>query len=125
MKIYIAASANAQERLRPIRDSVCALGHVCLSHWLDEKDWVQPQDFRSMSVALKDLSCVSAAELVVLDTIDVSTTGGANVEFGISLAHFSPKEVWRVGPPRSVFHWLVASAFADWDECLKRLGETK
>lgn len=81
-------------------------------------------------LAIKDFTEISAADLLIVDTLEplqtieaTSSGGGREVEVGYALGQFQRKEVWRVGPPRNVFHYLVDRAFEDWDACLLALTE--
>ena len=122
MKIYIGGSFSARLRLRPIRDQIWALGHEVASTWLDEitkPDFITIDAF-NFKLALKDLCEISSADLVIIDTIDRSSTGGSDSEFGFAIGQFHKKTVWVVGPKRSVFHQLTDRHFdyGDWDVAL-------
>lgn len=124
MKVYIAASFAARERLRPIRDQLWKLGHEVVSSWLDEtvlpKGMTEEEFFTQLAV--KDLAEVKAADAVIQDTITDSTTGGSHVEFGMALSQLKVKYV--VGKPRSIFHQLADKQFDNWDDAISYITMT-
>lgn len=127
MKIYIAGCFEERLRLRDVADQVWQEGHGITSTWLDEvtKPAAMTQDEFFKKLAIKDLCEISAADLLILDTIVMSTRGGASNEFGFALGAHQSKLVWVVGPKRSVFHELADRHFETWDDCIKVLREMK
>jgi hypothetical protein len=121
MKIYVAGSFSSQKRLRLDSHRLWELGHEVTSTWLGEV--AKPESMRQMvfdhKLALKDLCEVSAADLVIVDTIQRSSTGGSDTELGYALGAFQHKMVWTIGPIRSIFHHLADMHFASWDECIE------
>lgn len=123
MTIYLAGVFETRARLRPIRDKLRARGYVVTSSWLDEPDGSTsaPPPEQASSFALRDLQEIEAADLLIVDTFDVAPRGGREFEAGYAWA--LDREVWRVGPARSVFHHLL-SAYATWGEALDELEVT-
>lgn len=119
-KIYIASFFNTRQRLRPIRDELWKLGYEITSTWLDET--AKPHGMKLheffRKLAIKDIAEIYRADILIIDTIDVTPRGGREVEFGVALGSFQNKLLYLVGPTRNVFHELVDQAFVDWDECL-------
>jgi hypothetical protein len=72
-------------------------------------------------LAIKDLAEINAADLLILDTQDVTPRGGREVELGFALGRFQSKNIYLVGPIRNVFHTLVDRWFDDWDNLLSSL----
>lgn len=124
MKIYLAGSFTSRFVLRPIRDKLWAMGHDVVSTWLDES--VPPpgmsQETFERKLGLKDLAESASADLVIVDLLEPSTTGGRYVEYGLALGRFQRQSVWLVGPLQGVFHYLADERFDSWDECLDHLG---
>jgi hypothetical protein len=123
MKVYIAGQFESRKRLRPYADKMWDLGHEVVSSWLNE---VQKPEHMSHAefmkkLAIKDIAEIQAADLLVLDTIKMSTRGGASTEFGLALHAFQAKLVWIVGPQRSVFHYLADKTFKNWAQALSFL----
>mgnify|MGYP001578042703 CR=1 FL=1 len=130
LKIYTAARFSDRARLRAARDRMFQMGHECTASWLDEvaKPETMTIEVFNKKLAIKDFTEISAADIIVVDTLEplitvaeTSSGGGREVELGFALGQWHRKEVWRVGPARNVFHQLVDRAFADWDECLEAL----
>lgn len=117
MVIYIAGRVTARDRLSVMREAVRARGYTVSSTWLDvAHDY--PAAFEQTGEAERDLHEIDAAELLILDTIDESPTGGREFEAGYFFKRCS--SFWVVGPYRHIFHGL-ASRFDSWDQVLGTL----
>ena len=125
MKIYLAGQFESQKRIRKEAHKVWALGHDVVSSWLNEviKPANMPHREFMKKLAMKDIAEVNAADLLIQDTIKMSIRGGAATEFGLALHSFQNKQVWVVGPLRSVFHYLCDRHFNNWKECLAALKQ--
>lgn len=125
MKVYIAASFASRERLRPYADALWKMGYEVVSSWLDEvsKPPFMMDDEFNKKLALKDLCELSSADIVIVDTIQRSSTGGSDTEYGFGMGQFHRKSVWVVGPKRSVFHQLCDRHFNTWYEALNAFAE--
>lgn len=125
VKVYIASFFDTRERLRPIRDQLWKMGHEVLSSWIDEAPRVAAMTEAEFArkTAIKDLAEVKQAELLILDTLEVSPRGGGGreVEYGVALGHFQTKLVFHVGPIRNIFHHLADRHFDSWPEVLDHL----
>ena len=124
MKIYIAASFVSRPRLRPIRDQLWQMGHEVTSTWLDEVAKPEPmtQDEFYKKLAIKDIAELKTANLVIVDLLDPSSTGGRDTELGLALGSFANKQIYLVGIPVSVFHRLADKTFDDWKTLLEFMG---
>lgn len=123
MKVYIASFFDTRDRLRPYADKLWAMGHEVVSTWLNEvaKPAQMTREEFWRKLAVKDLAEVNAADLLVIDTFDVTPRGGREVEFGFALGCFQRKTIYLVGPVRNVFHTLADRQFDDWDALLATL----
>jgi hypothetical protein len=96
------------------------MGHDVVSTWLDEA--IPPPGMSKSTfdrkLGLKDLAESASADLVIVDLLEPSTTGGRYVEYGLALGRFQRQSVWLVGPLEGVFHYLADASFETWDECL-------
>jgi hypothetical protein len=121
--IYIAGAFKSQLRLRHERDRIHreGLGRV-LSTWLAEEGASKPSEAEAKRVAWRDLEEISNAELLILDTFDVNTRGGREVEFGAATGFGI--ETWIVGPYRNVFHHVVPR-LESWDAVLEALWKER
>ena len=117
----MAGSFVSRMRLRPIRDKLWSLGHEVVSSWLDEVAKPAPMTQKEFykKLALKDIAELKSADLVIVDIIDPSSSGGRDVETGLALGAFSAKQVYLVGKPVCVFHELADKQYASWDDLLK------
>lgn len=122
MNVYIAGKFSAQARLREIRGRIRQAHILVTSSWMDEVagEYPVPRQ-RALNTGSADLREVSMADLLILDTLDVSETGGREVEFGFALAQGT--RVWLVGPVRNIFHEFAEEHFESWDEVFVALGE--
>ena len=123
MKIYIAASFTSRQRLRPIRDKLWEMGHEVTSTWLDEVAKPKPMTQREFykKLAIKDITELRTANLVIVDLLDPSTSGGRDTELGLALGSFQSKQIYLVGEPKSVFHELADRQFDHWNGLLEFL----
>ena len=121
MKIYVSGSFTSRPKLRPVRDELWHMGHEITSTWLDEV--AQPANMTHeefyKKLALKDLAEVNAADLIIVDLSDPSTSGGRDVELGFALGRYAAKQIYLVGKPVSVFHQLADRFFSSWDDVFK------
>ena len=125
MKIYLAASFAARQRVRPIRDRLWEMGHDVVSTWLDESVPLPGMSRATFErkLGLKDMVESASADLVIADFLTPSTTGGTHTEYGMALGRFQRQMVWLVGPRQGVFHYLADEHFDDWTTCLRRLKD--
>jgi hypothetical protein len=118
--IYVAGWFGAQARLRPMAVRIAAKGHKVVSTWLWEET-ADPDDATKRKYAERDrLEIVWDADLLILDTNEVSPTGGREVEYGY--ARMAGVETWIVGPKRNVFHEL-SPHFETWEDVLITLAK--
>ena len=131
MRAYIAGRYTARFRLRPIRERIRALGIDCRSAWIDNEDgdYPVPRE-RAIVEARRALAEVGAADIIMLDTLDESMTGGREVELGIHLGvalaladPASPPRVILVGPVCNIFHELADMRCPSWSEALEALAD--
>ena len=117
----MAGSFVSRQRLRPIRDQLWEMGHEVVSSWLDEvakpANMTQKEFYKKL--AMKDISELKSADLLIIDLCDPSTSGGRDTELGVALGSFSSKQIYTVGPVKSVFHELVDKQFETWESCLE------
>ena len=128
MKVYVAGKYEARDRLRAEAEKLKALGNEIVSTWLygDEPvadgSWASLIGGEAAVVANRDLDEIDACQVLILDTIDESNTGGREVEYGFALGR--GKVVTRVGPKRNGFHHLFEGV-ETWEELLSALVANK
>lgn len=116
-KIYIAGKYEARARLIEWRGRLKALGHEVTSTWLDEVPKREEVGVPYMlAAAERDIKEVCESELLILDTLDTTQTGGREVEFGV--AYLRGCDLWIVGPKRNIFHQLADKTFIDWPDAI-------
>jgi hypothetical protein len=125
MKIYIASRFADRLRLRKIADQIWNMGHEITTTWLSETAKMpdMSRDEFWKKLARKDLQEIAAANLIIRDVHHISSTGGADVEFGFALGRHQHCIIWIVSPrgARNVFHTIADKIFANWDDCLREL----
>ena len=129
MRIYIAGRISQRDELHDVRRAIWELGHEVLATWIDETpNWneslVHGGNVYGRSIAMRDLTQISMADVFILDTTSpLAADGGGGREFeaGFAFGQFQHKQRWRVGPPKNAFHHLVDQSFENWDQCLKFL----
>lgn len=119
MTIFIAGSFAARARLRPIRDQLRAMGYTVRSHWLDETTECWGNPHACLLQVTRDITDINGSDMIILDTVDVTTYGNSYTEWGVGLGRMMRK--YLVGPPRNHYHYLAMKIFPDWDECFQFL----
>jgi len=125
MKVYCAGFFDSQKRIRAEADKLWAKGHEVVSSWLQEvarPEGMTREEFWK-KLAIKDLAEINAADLLILDTFDITPRGGREVELGFALGRFQTKSIYLVGPVRNVFHTLVDRQFDNWNSLLDDLPD--
>ncbi len=125
--MYIASWFDTRVRLRPVADSLWHKGHEVVSSWINETakpEGMTQQEFWK-KLAIKDLAEVKQADMIIVDTLDITPRGGREVEYGFALAHFQTKMCWIVGPVRNVFHELADRRFDNWDDALAAIPNVR
>lgn len=131
MKVYIASKFSSRHRLRPIKFKLKQLGFEVLSDWIDNNpldetiggdyDSIGNHPDASHDIAERDLAQVSECDVFIIDTQDVSATGGRECELGMALRE-GVEYIYRVGPIRNVFHAHKSiTAYQTWEELLPAL----
>lgn len=124
MKIYVSAGFTSQKRLQPLAATLWAKGHQVTSTWLHETTppASMPADAFSRKLGIKDLAEIHAADLLISDRFEPSTSGGLYVEMGAALGRFQHCQVWVVGPRKpNPFDALADRVFETWEELLEAL----
>lgn len=123
MKIYVAGSFQDQKDLRDKAVVLWSMGHTVTGTWLHEvaRSPCLSEVEHKRKIAMKDLVEVREADLIALD--NRQSSGGKNVEWGVSLAHFQHKLMVLIGEPSNVFHYLADYTFESWDKFYNWLGE--
>jgi len=113
LKVYIASKFSSRYRLRPIKFKLKQLGFEVLSDWIDNNpldetiggdyDSIGNHPDASHDIAERDRTQVLECDIFIIDTQDVSETGGRECELGMALMAIKPY-IFRIGPIRNVFH---------------------
>ena len=125
LKIYIASKFSSRYRMRPIKFRLKQLGFEVLSDWIDNNpldetiggdyDSIGNHPDASHDIAERDRQQVLECNIFIIDTQDVSETGGRECELGMALMASKPY-IFRVGPIRNVFHAHKAvRVYKSWD----------
>ena len=125
LKVYIASKFSSRYRLRPIKFKLNQLGFYVLSEWIDNNplddtlggdyDSIGNHPDASHEIAERDRTQVLECDIFIIDTQEVSATGGREVELGMALLARKPY-IFRVGPIRNVFHAHKAvKPFKSWE----------
>lgn len=131
MKLYIASKFSSRHRLRPIKFKLQQLGFEVLSDWIDNNplddtlsgdyDSIGNNPAASHDIAERDRRQVLECSVFIIDTQDISSSGGRECELGMALMAHKPY-IFRVGPIRNVFHAHKAvKPFKSWDELIPML----
>jgi len=127
MKVYVAGSFSGRHRIAQEAARLTKVGFTVLSRWFDDTYFVEKawdSDFGgrvAQTMAEVDMYAIINADLLVLDTIDKSSTGGSDTELGAALMRSLLDKnirVIHVGPYRNVFHTLAHDHYDSWDDLL-------
>ena len=127
-KVYIASKFSSRYRLRPIKFQLQKLGFEVLSDWIDNNpldetlggdyDSIGNHPDASHDIAQRDIDQVLACDIFIIDTQDMSPTGGRECELGMALLAKKPY-IFRIGPIRNVFHAHKGiKVFKSWEDLL-------
>lgn len=122
MKIYLAATWSARERMIKTSKVLQALGYTTTSRWLDDAH-INGTESECAQIDLDDIDISDALMLFSVGPRGTSFTGGGRcVEFGYALA--KGKLLILIGEQETVFHALsqvmrfdTFQAFLDSDLC--------
>lgn len=120
IKIYIAGKYTARLRLQRYKRQLIKLGYNIVSSWLDqhEGDYETITNEALRTLAIRDAREVGEAEVLIIDTLDETNTGGREVELGMAIAQ--NKCIFLVGPVRNLFHAGLIG-FTTWDDLIKTI----
>lgn len=132
-KVYIASKFSSRYRMRPVKFRLQKMGFHVLSDWIDNNpldetiggdyDSIGNHPDASHDIAERDRAQVLECNIFIIDTQDVSATGGRECELGMALMASKPY-IFRVGPIRNVFHAHKAvRVFRTWEELFPVLEE--
>ena len=131
MKIYIGGSLNGRARLANEAKYLIDSGHVVLSRWFSahtpiESLWNNQFNSEVSEVmAMRDTYDIMEADIVIIDSLEPSTSGGRETELGLALMRAllgHPLRIIHVGPYTNIFHNLVREHYGSWEELLEDSG---
>ena len=112
--IYLAGSMNSAERLRKEVSRLEWLGYNVVSQWYESDHSNQNREFQAMG----DVYNLFESDIIIIDTIDPSTSGGRCVELGLALARELAGldiHIIRIGPSDNIFFDLVRETYPTWE----------
>lgn len=130
-KIYIAGSYSGRHRIRAEATKL-PKSYIILSRWFNDDDFIEKawdNNFAGRiaeSMAMGDVYTILEADLLILDTIDKSSTGGSDTELGLALAlqlRTGKPRIVHIGPYRNIFQTLVREHYKSWEDYLKYESE--
>ena len=125
MKIYVAGSFSGRKRIKIESDRLKARGYTVLSKWYEETHFIEKawdDNFSgdvASAMAMTDMYAILEADLVILDTIDKSSTGGSDSELGAAIMRDlvgNKLRIIHIGPYRNVFQTLVKEHYSSWED---------
>jgi len=132
MKLYIAGSFSGRKRIKIESDKLKALGFTILSKWYEESHFIEKawdDNFSgdvASAMAMTDMYAVVEADIVILDTIDKSSTGGSDSELGAAIMRDlvgNRLRILHIGPYRNIFQTLVKEHYNSWEDVYVKLGK--
>ena len=116
MNIYVAGSFAGRERIRTEAKALLEYNHNVLSNWYNPEYFVEKAWDKDMggevgaAMTMIDTMQIQQSDIVILDTIDPSSTGGSDTETGIVLGlQLSGRHIdlYHIGPVRNIFQTLI------------------
>jgi nucleoside 2-deoxyribosyltransferase len=126
MKFYVAGSFSDADRIRSEAQRLIILGHEVTGVWFDREDALEQiwdKDFGGRIaelMALRDIRAIDRADIVLLDSIKRSSTGGSDSELGYAIDY---RPIYLVGPYTNIFHTFAERQFDDWNEAISFIRE--
>ena len=124
---YLGGSFAGRERIKEMAQKLTNLNYKVISRWFDEDYFIEKAWNHDMggevagAMARLDFTQLLQAKLIIIDSIDKSTTGGSDTELGIAimLAFFHGIRVVHIGPYRNIFQTMVLEHYKDWNAFLR------
>ena len=126
IRVYIAGSYSGRHRIRAEATKLPS-SYIILSRWFNDDDFIEKawdNDFAGRvaeSMAMGDTYAILEADLLILDTIDKSSTGGSDTELGLALALqllTGKPRIVHIGIHRNIFQTLVREHYTTWKDYL-------
>lgn len=130
IKVYIGGSFSARHRIRAEAEKLEGYGYRVLSHWFKDEHFIEKAWDNNFGgdvaelMAMGDLYQLLEAQLVIIDTIDKSSTGGSDSEIGAAIAKAiltGTPNVVHIGPYRNIFQNLAREHYDSWEEFFEKL----
>lgn len=115
MRIYVAGSMAGRERLRYEIGWLRTFGHEVKATWTEYREG-DPYD--AVEEAGRDIEEIRWSDTVLVDTIERSSTGGSDWEFGFAFG-LGYRQLYIIGPVRSVFHHLARERWDTWEQAFR------
>lgn len=126
MKIYVSGTFTDQARLRLEAIKLLGEGHEVTGSWLQESKKPEQLSYDEwmFHLATKDVAEVFAADCIICDLDNPSTSGGRYVEWGVACHPRSTMLRFTVGGAihkegsyvYGCFNHLAHKTFRNWDE---------
>lgn len=130
-KIYIAGSFAARPRIKNEAKYLIDSGHIVLSRWYNEDDQIEKiwdGQFGGRvaeAMAMGDAYDIMEADVVIVDSLEKSTSGGRDTELGMAVMRAlvgRPLRVIHIGPYVNIFQNLAREHYGSWEEMLEDSG---
>jgi len=131
IRVYIAGSFTGRHRIAKEIKTLPAYFKV-LGRWFDDGFFLEKQWNGDMggdvacTMAKVDVWDILSGDLVIVDSVDKSSSGGSDTELGagIILSMLKGITVIHIGPYRNIFQTLANEHYETWDAFREHLGRT-
>lgn len=120
--IYIAGKFRNRKQYQVIARELIQYQIAVTSRWIweDDEDFTALTPRKRAESGQRDIADINMADTLILDLLDELSEGsGGGREFEAGIGWARGKDIWRVGPSRSIFHEDVARTFSNWEEFLR------
>lgn len=125
MNIYVSGSFAGRHRIKAEANKL-APKHKVLSLWFNDEYFVERAWDKDMAglvaetMASVDSMQIQQADVMILDTLEPSTTGGRDAELGLALGFQllgKPIDIIHIGPVVNIFQNLIRNKRVDtWED---------
>lgn len=126
IKAYLGGSYGGRKRIAEIAERLRNLGIAVNCKWFDDSFFIEKQWDNNFGgdvaevMARIDESAIRDADVVFIDTIDKSSTGGSDTELGLARGY--DKHIIHIGPYRNIFQKLANEHYESWDVYFNRIA---
>lgn len=127
ISVYIGGSFAARKRIAEVAAKLEKRGYLVLSRWFDEEYFIEKAWDNNFAgevaegMARLDFSQILQAKLIIIDSLEKSTTGGYHVELGMGLIlnALHGIRLVHIGTINNIFQNMALEHYDSWNDFFK------